>query len=189
MTAIRRRPKVVLDPLLWPNGRRLDRSSRPYRLHVMASTVAEAACAAGGMIFDRAMAGWQVTVLVPGKSDGRPIAILGASMVALDEAIGDPICAPDAVVHCSDVPQLNDSATPVAVWTQRNRGCWVAVQKNRPGAAGPAMAHDLSSAARSFKLCALEAAGRAAFCGAGRENFRWTGTRFGLATRQTLTGS
>ena len=72
----------VTEPLD-PPGEDLDR----YRLHVVAPSVAEAVASAGGLIFDRAMAGWDVTVMVAGDIDDRPIRILGARAENLSTAL------------------------------------------------------------------------------------------------------
>ena len=37
-----------------------------YRLHVVATSIADVVTSIGGLIFDRAMAGWDVTVAVAG---------------------------------------------------------------------------------------------------------------------------
>jgi hypothetical protein len=61
-----------------------------YQLHVFAPNIADAVASVGGLIFDRAMAGWDVTVLVDGDLDDRPVRILGgrvaSTMSALDRA-------------------------------------------------------------------------------------------------------
>jgi hypothetical protein len=66
-----------------PPSEELDR----YRLHVVAPSVAEAVASAGGLIYDRAMAGWDVTVMVDGEVDDRPIRILGAKAENLSAAL------------------------------------------------------------------------------------------------------
>ncbi|WP_343575423.1 hypothetical protein [Mycobacterium sp.] len=48
-----------------------------YRLDVVAADVADVVTFAGGWLFDRAMAGWDVTVLVADHVDERPLRILG----------------------------------------------------------------------------------------------------------------
>ena len=50
-----------------------------YRLDVVAADVADVVRFAGGWLFDRAMAGWDVTVLVADHPDERPLRILGAA--------------------------------------------------------------------------------------------------------------
>lgn len=52
-----------------------------YRLVVVTRTVRDAASAAGGWLFDRAMAGWEVTVLAEDATDPRPARVLGAFVV------------------------------------------------------------------------------------------------------------
>jgi hypothetical protein len=49
-----------------------------YQFQVVAANVADAVRSIGGLIFDRAMAGWQVSVVVDGDADDRPLRILGA---------------------------------------------------------------------------------------------------------------
>ena len=50
------------------------------RLTVLAPSVVEVVRSAGGWLFDRAMAGWDVTVITSDHSDSRPLRILGASV-------------------------------------------------------------------------------------------------------------
>jgi hypothetical protein len=64
-----------------------------YQFQVVTANVADAVMAIGGLIFDRAMAGWDVSVVVQADPDrgidDRPIRILGAK-------IGDLAGAPTA---------------------------------------------------------------------------------------------
>jgi hypothetical protein len=55
-----------------------------YRMHVVARDAAELAANAGGLIVDRTMSGWRVTVALSDAADVRPLQILGAELV--DEA-------------------------------------------------------------------------------------------------------
>ena len=50
-----------------------------YRLDVVASSVDDVVVSAGGWLFDRAMAGWEVNLLIAEPSDARPLQILGIS--------------------------------------------------------------------------------------------------------------
>ena len=61
-----------------------------YRLDVVASSVVDVVRFAGGWLFDRAMAGWDVSVLLTDladQPDGRPLQILGAQVVDLEVAL------------------------------------------------------------------------------------------------------
>ena len=48
-----------------------------YRLDVVAASAADVVQSAGGWLYDRVMAGWEVTALVPHGCDTRPLRILG----------------------------------------------------------------------------------------------------------------
>ena len=129
-----------------------------YRLHVVATSVADAVTSIGGLIFDRAMAGWDVTVAVAGDIDGeadRAIRILGARVATAPR--------PHVLAVASDVFVTNDpvrrlalaarkgNATEVLVWGRRRppklKGRFVPV-RHRP-----------SAAAQVFKSHALAARG------------------------------
>jgi hypothetical protein len=60
--------------------------SLKYQLTVLAPSVTDAVTSAGGWLFDRVMAGWDVKVLIPGLGDqqAKPLAVLGASAFDLD---------------------------------------------------------------------------------------------------------
>jgi hypothetical protein len=59
-----------------------------YRLDVVAPTVLDAVKFAGGWVYDRVMAGWDVTVLVGDQGDVRPLEILGAETLELESVLG-----------------------------------------------------------------------------------------------------
>ena len=48
-----------------------------YRLDVVAANPVDVVQSAGGWLYDRMMAGWEVTVLLPDGFDTRPLRILG----------------------------------------------------------------------------------------------------------------
>ncbi|HEY9311024.1 hypothetical protein [Williamsia sp.] len=56
-----------------------------YRLVVVAPTANEVIQYAGGLVFDRGMAGWDVTVLVQDDPSARALQILGAHTVDFDQ--------------------------------------------------------------------------------------------------------
>ena len=135
-----------------------------YRLDIVAPTVAEAVQHAGGWMFDRVMAGWDVNVLLAEPGDTRPLSILGAQTMDFESvlAAGDDQPHPqalavaaglvdtDARVREGVLRALDYGMTEVAMW----------------GDARPAefdrnvdsVEHRLSSAARVFKAQALAAA-------------------------------
>ncbi|MGV0808708.1 hypothetical protein [Mycolicibacterium setense] len=129
-----------------------------YRLHVIADDAAELVTRAGGLIVDRMMSGWRVTVhLVEGsRADHvRPVQILGAEMVdadAISERQDDEECV---LVMGADAYELMTSAegrqSPIE-WAE------VLVWDESPDPAR-LIGHDLSAAAQAFKGLASAAAG------------------------------
>lgn len=122
--------------------------------------MAEVVRYAGGLLFDRVMAGWDAVVLTADHADSRPVRILGASALDLDSALATPGSAPRpeaiavaAGIYGSDVrvrrmvqELLDQRSSEVRLW-------------GRQGAAGDcALQHRLSIAARAFKAQALVAA-------------------------------
>src|SRR3974377_1817445 len=63
------------------------RDDMKSRLPVVAPGVVDVVQFAGGWLFDRAMAGWDVTVLLADHSDCRPLHILGARILDLEEPL------------------------------------------------------------------------------------------------------
>jgi hypothetical protein len=58
-----------------------------YRLDIFASSVVDVVTFVGGWLFDRVMAGWDVTVIVAEFPDGRPVEILGAGTLDLESTL------------------------------------------------------------------------------------------------------
>lgn len=54
-----------------------------YRLDVVANSVVDVVRSAGGWLYDRVAAGWEVTVLLPQHGDTRPLQILGVHALEL----------------------------------------------------------------------------------------------------------
>lgn len=130
-----------------------------YRLHVVAPSVADAVTSAGGLICDRAMAGWQVTVLAAGAVDDRAVQILGATVAPLRRSPAGP--APQALAVAADLlvgnrwvrdlvlGALDGAATDLLLWG-RHRPAGLNRSFNPVG-------HTPSAAARAFKAHALAA--------------------------------
>ncbi|MFB1297939.1 hypothetical protein ACAG24_020710 [Mycobacterium sp. pW049] len=135
-----------------------------YRLDVVAPTVLDAVQFAGGWIYDRVMAGWDVTVLVGRDEDLRPLQILGARTLELDTvldswelrahpqtvAVAADLFGRDDRVRRGVLGALDQGATEVTLWG--------ATLPAELGGSLDAVEHRLSAAARAFKAQALGAA-------------------------------
>lgn len=131
---------------------------------VVAPTMVEAIRSAGGWLFDSAMTGWDVMVLVAEPGDYRPLRILGARAADLEAAVTSPVHGPrphvlavDAELVESDVrvrrlvlKSLEHGLTEVRVWGEK----WPSDLDSEIGS----VRHRLSVAARAFKTQALAAA-------------------------------
>lgn len=134
------------------------------QLCVIGPSTPEVVGRVGGWIFDRAMAGWDVTVFIPELHDARPLRILGAQahdyrsgVVSLencpgqmDVAVAAEVYERDASVHGLVRRMLDEGSCEVTIWGE-------------PGTADldarlPMVAHRLSAAAAAFKKHALVAA-------------------------------
>jgi hypothetical protein len=134
-----------------------------YRLDVVAPDVGDVIQSAGGWLFDRAMAGWDVNVLVTDECDARPLQILGARTLGFDSAIesidkGQSSHALAVAVETfrmqarirETVVAALDRGVEVTLWGDK----WPPELDHRVDA----VQHRLSSAARAFKAHALAAA-------------------------------
>jgi hypothetical protein len=138
-----------------------------YRLDVVASSVVDVVRFAGGWLFDRAMAGWDVTVLLTDLADhpdDRPLQILGAQIVDLEEALASVEARPrpqalaaaadlfgcDPRVRQGVLQALDHGVTEVTLWGET----WPAELDESVGL----VQHRLSMAAQMFKAKALAAA-------------------------------
>jgi hypothetical protein len=135
-----------------------------YRLDVVAPTVLDAVQFAGGWVYDRVMAGWDVTVLISEPDDVRPLEILGAEVLDLESVLGawedrphpqTVAVAVDLFDRDSRVLQhvrnaLDQGATEVTLWGER--------LPTELDHTVDSVQHHLSAAARAFKARALAAA-------------------------------
>jgi hypothetical protein len=135
-----------------------------YRLDVVAPTVLDAVTFAGGWVYDRVMAGWDVTVLIGADGDIRPLEILGAEVRDLETvlasweerphpqtvAVAADLFDSDARVHQHVLNALEQGATEVTLWGERLLA--------ELDDSVDSVQHQLSAAARAFKAQALEAA-------------------------------
>jgi hypothetical protein len=142
---------------------RADGECLRYRLDVVAAGAADVVQSAGGWLYDRVMAGWEVTVLLPHSCDTRPLRILGvqalgpearpalAGSTSQSLAVSAEAFTADARVREKVLESLGDRLTEVALWGD---GWPLAVNRTMTRAQ-----HVLSAAARRFKGYALTAAG------------------------------
>ncbi len=136
-----------------------------YRLDVVAPSVAEVVRNAGGWLVDRVMAGWDVTVLVTGDDDIRPLQILGVETADLEAvmalweerphpqtvAVAAELFVSDARVRAGVLGALEQGFTEVTLWGEQ----W----PEELDSTIDSVQHELSAAARAFKAQALAAAG------------------------------
>jgi hypothetical protein len=149
-----------------------------YRLDVVSSRVLEVVSGAGGWLFDRVMAGWDVTVFTADDADVRPLRILGTQTAGLEHAFASPDDGPrpHALAVATDLvgsdlrarqcvlTALDHNFTEVTLWGQ--------VRSAEFTARTDSVVHRLSDAARVFKTQALVAAGAPAASVGSTETFR-----------------
>ncbi|MEV5829073.1 hypothetical protein AB0L25_26290 [Spirillospora sp. NPDC052242] len=122
---------------------------------------------AGGWVFDRVAAGWDVTVLTADGAGSRALRILGARGLDLEMALNSQVRGPrpralavDAALYESDerirrrLIGVLDSGMEIRLWG----GSRAAYADEVPGC----VQHRLSGAARAFKAHALAAAAASA---------------------------
>lgn len=134
-----------------------------YRLDVVASSIIDVVRCAGGWMFDRGVAGWDVTVLVEDRSDALPLRILGAEMLELEPvlaaggygrvpqalAVDAELCAREPRAREGVQRALEHGGIEVVVWGDG----WPAA---RDHGVDPVL-HQLSGAAQAFKSRAVAA--------------------------------
>ncbi len=151
---------------------RTDGECLRYRLDVVAASAVDVVQAAGGWLYDRVMAGWEVTVLLSNSCDTRSLRILGVRASDLEAqfasmgngstsqslAVSAEAFTADARVRDKVLESLDNRLTEVALWGQAPQGWPLRVNR-----AVTRAEHMLSAAARMFKGYALAAAGIPAF--------------------------
>jgi len=129
-------------------------------------------------LFDRAIAGWEVTVLVADLADSRPVRILGAEVLDLEtvlsargqgrrpDALGiaSAICRRDSRANRGVLEALRDGGVEVVVWGED----WASPPEHP---VDPVL-HRLSMAAQAFKAQALCAAAAPSVEVGATETFR-----------------
>jgi hypothetical protein len=135
-----------------------------YRLDVVGVDVADVVRCAGGWMYDRVMAGWDVTVLLADDADERPLHILGVETADLESAlalwaerphpqtvaVAADLFASDKRVRRGVLGALEQGLTEVTLWGEH---CPAELDDSVG-----TVRHRLSAAARAFKAQALTAA-------------------------------
>jgi hypothetical protein len=135
-----------------------------YRLDVVALGVLEVVTHAGGWLFDRVMAGWDVTVCIADHADVRPLQILGTRTLDLDYAFGslDHRPRPQALAVATDMFGSDSRARQRVLKALDHRltevTLWGELRSAELEARTDSVQHRLSDAARVFKEQALAAA-------------------------------
>jgi hypothetical protein len=143
-----------------PRSRQRVARLAPYQLDVIGVHAADVVDSAGGWLFDRVMAGWNVRVAVAEPGDLAALQILGVQTVSMAAvfgatpaalAVAGAVCSADDRISDALAASVRSARTEVTVWGD----LWVP-SAGRPG---DEVRHELSSAARVFKTQAAFAAG------------------------------
>ena len=135
-----------------------------YQLNVVARSVSDVVQHAGGLVYDRVMAGWDVTVILTDSCDTRPVEILGADVADLEKALTSEGLGrhPQALAIAADLFMSDDRVqggvvralasgnVEVSFWGES----WPLDSDDRAAS----VVHQLSFAAKAFKSHALIAA-------------------------------
>lgn len=137
-----------------------------YQLNVIAASVADVAQSAGGWLFDRRMAGWEVNILLSEQNDARALRILGATTIDLRSGLASFLRGPEraaALAVAADLLAIDESIQEKVLEAVRSGVTEVALWgDSRPANVGgqvDSTEYRLSAAARMFKGHALAAAG------------------------------
>ncbi|MEZ0366902.1 hypothetical protein ACAG26_24820 [Mycobacterium sp. pUA109] len=134
-----------------------------YRLDVVSSSVADAVRFAGGWLFDRVMAGWDVTVLVGDPLNDRPLQVLGTRTLDLETALRSMGARPQpqSLAVAADLfgsdPRVRDGVLDALDHGATEVTLWGATESAELDGSVDAVHHRLSGAARVFKAQALAA--------------------------------
>jgi len=150
------------DDVPAPGGRAGAAPLNRYHLTVLAADLADLVEGAGGYVFDRARAGWDVSVRIPACRDLRPLVILGATPMpdAADVLAGVPR---DGALAVSAKLLRDDPRVRGYVFGRVRAGdadltAWGTEWPDSLGDRIAVTTHSLSVAARAFKAQALAAA-------------------------------
>jgi hypothetical protein len=139
---------------------RADGQCLRYRLDVAAASTVDVVQSAGGWLYDRVMAGWEVTLLLPRRCDSRPLRILGVRTSDLESAIDSTSqsLAVSAEAFAAD-PRVRDRVLTAMAQRMTEVALWGDGWPRRVHHGMTRVPHVLSAAARVFKAHALAAVG------------------------------
>lgn len=156
-----------------PERRRTTARATRYSMLVLASNEADAVAAVGGLLFDRASAGWIVDVRLPLPTADIPFRILGVPVGVLADRMQADQDRPDALVVSARLHSRDAAVRSLVADAARHPGTDVAMWGGTwPRELGPSavrVQHRLSHAAVAFKSHALAAAGLPPDSGAAEE--------------------
>ncbi|WP_280416190.1 hypothetical protein [Nocardia carnea] len=162
------------------------------RLVVLAPTVAGVVRAAGGWLFDRVSAGWEVIVLVADHTESRPLEILGvrvddleAGMTAQWRGLIPHALALDIELWATDARVRDGLSRVLAHCLADEVTFWGPGLPSDFGRPVDSVLHRPSAAARVFKTQALVAVG-SSFAGDPVERFYCCGRLSGRGTRDLV---
>lgn len=136
-----------------------------YRLDVVGSRVDEVVCRAGGWLVDQVWAGWEVTILIVGDEDVRPLRILGVGTADRETAmlLWDKPNHPHAVAVMADVlvgdTRVREALIGAAEFRPIEVTLWGSDLPDEFDGVVVRAQHEPSAAAVAFKMQALTAAG------------------------------
>jgi hypothetical protein len=133
-----------------------------HRLVVFGPNTGQIVRYSGGWLFDRMMAGWDVTAVVADHPDTRALEILGATVVDLEAAMSAPVRGPLPQLVAIDMSLCeSDRRIRDGVRSMRQRRAvdlWLWGENDNDSDPGLSIVqHRLSLAAKAFKARALAA--------------------------------
>ncbi|MGI8335840.1 hypothetical protein ACRYCC_38335 [Actinomadura scrupuli] len=146
------------------------------RLVVVTPSLSEAVRFAGGLVFDRVMDGWDVTVLRADHADSRPVRILGARVAYLEPVLASPVRgSPQAIAVHADLYDSDERVRRMVLDAHDQRSAEVSLwgdPRSADADEAGSVRHRLSVAAQAFKAQALVAAAVPADAEGATELFR-----------------
>ncbi|TMS53980.1 hypothetical protein [Mycobacterium sp. DBP42] len=140
-----------------------------YELNVLAADVADTVSGVGGWLFDRAMAGWRVSVALDEGDDGRALRILGLKAVGLN-ALWRPVEAESVATTVIGTSRFESGDHGLAV--RDPAGTVLFFGSHAPDFGGPVqrVQYRPSAAAQAFKAHALAVVGADSGSAGGMES-------------------